>query len=249
MKKYSVLALTAFGLLACDDLRFDGNLRVFSSISIQQRYDMTDCHEEFFFNCPKSGTFTIPAGNTAMQVSFGESGNQKQIFLEYKDGRNTNKLTLEVDKNIPLSDNFVLSAAQIKQDFDLRGNIATQVTQTDEQSGVESCTYTTWEYRCHEEYHHGGGGHGGPGHGPGGPGHGPGFGPGPGMPPPPMGGSRTVCENVPVTHYGYQDVRFYYVYTTKDMIANFAKGSTLLAQYTGRHTKSDKIYTYQSICR
>jgi hypothetical protein len=65
------------------------------------------------------------------------------------------------------------------------------------------------------------------------------------QPPPP----RWVCEDVPVTYYGDQDVRYYNQTTLKTLNAKFLQSTTVLGDFSGQNSNTEKIYTYQGVCR
>ena len=143
-----------------------------------------------------------------------------------------------------------------KQNFDLVGNIVTKVTRTQEETSNESCTYQTQEWVCRtsksadtvaaatdelsakveeavldfgKQY--------------------PGQYPYPGYPGQYYNPPVPSCHTVWVTRYGWQYVRFFYETTTKDITTTFVQPTKTLADYKGTSSETEKIYTYQSVCR
>jgi len=239
-----VAVMMAF-LVGCDEIKFNGTLSVFDVMTFVQT---------------RAGTMVVNPGQFQTRAILGMSGQEKQIKLEIKNnGNNPTVVEINFDKNIETNDNFVLKADQIKQNFDLVGNIATKVTRTQEESSNESCTYQAQEIVCRTgksadtvtaptdelaakveeavlDF----------GKQPGFPGGQPGGHPYPGQfnnPPVPN------CHPVWVTRYGWQYVRFYYETTTKDITATFVQPTKTLADYKGTASSTEKVYTYQSYCR
>lgn len=80
-------------------------------------------------------------GQFATNATLGMNGQQKQIRLEVKNANPATVVELNFDKNIEIGEQFTLTAAQIKQNFDLAGTMLTKVENSAEQSGTEYCTY------------------------------------------------------------------------------------------------------------
>jgi hypothetical protein len=249
LKGLSVAAVALF-LVGCDELKFGGTFNILSAITFNQ----------------SNGNVVVNPGQFATNVTIGQSGNQKQIKLEIKNGNNPAKVQLNFDKNINVGDNFTLTAAQIGQNFDVNGKIVTTVTDTPEQSGTESCTYQMPQTICRSAEYKGD---------PtadqvaaieksiadfGGvssevtvpaveaqvdrPMPGPGPGPGP-MPPPHV----PTCTTQYVTQFGYRNVSFHYETTNKDITASFVQGGKDLGDYQGHASSTQQIYSYQGMCR
>jgi len=261
MKKLLPILAAATGLLtACEDTKYSGQLNAHNTFSITEEYDATDCNNRFdWWNC-QSKSLSINPGSHAADISLTQSGSTKQIVLKL-DGDKNKVIKISLDKDVSVGDQFSIRASQIKQDFDIIGRIDTQVSRSQEVSAVETCSETHYERRCHME-----GGNQGhlimasqqpdylvPGHPPGEgqPGQG-GLVPGPshgGPQPPPYIPPHEVCENVPVTLYGNQDVSYYNQTTVKTLSAQFLKNSSNIADFVGSRSNTDKIYTYQGVCR
>jgi hypothetical protein len=260
MKKLIPLIAIAGLMTACDELNFNGQLNVAKNFTITEHYDQIDCNNRMdWWNC-QDKSVTISAGNHSTEIRPSQLGQDKIIEIKL-DGRKGQQVKITGNKYVNLGDQFHINAADIAQNFDIAGNIDTQVSNSSETSTIETCSEIYYERRCHLEHSvqetmaiggmmpQGHGGPGGPGHGPGGPGWpgGPGHGGGGGGQPPRP--PHEICETVAVTYYGDQDVRYYYSTTTKTMIAQFVQGTDVLATFQGQDSKTDKIYTYKGICR
>ena len=224
-------------LVGCDEIKFGGMLTVHDVITFAQT------------GANKRGIVVVNPGQFQTKVILGMYGQEKQIKLEINNnGNNPTVVEMNFDKNIETNDNFVLKAAQIGQNFDLVGNIVTTVTRAQEQSANESCTYQAQEIVCRGvrsadtglastdelapkveaailEF---------------------GKQPAPGQFVPPQPPS---CYPTWVTRYGWQNVRFYFETTTKDITASFVQADKSLADYKGTGSTTEKVYTYQSVCR
>lgn len=254
LKGMSVAAVALF-LVGCDEIKFGGMFNIHEAITFAQ----------------SNGNVVVNPGQFSTNVTLGQSGNQKQIKLEIKNGNNPTKVQLNFDKNINVSDNFTLTGAQIGQNFDVTGKIVTSVTNTPEQYGTESCTYQVPQTVCR-----GGAYKGDPsaeqvssiedsivsfGEQSGAEASSPvtvtapeaqldrPLPPGAGPMPPPPPPYHPVCTTQWVNMYGYRDVRYYYQTTNKDINASFVQGARNLGDYQGHASSTQQMYTYQGVCR
>lgn len=64
------------------------------------------------------------------------------------------------------------------------------------------------------------------------------------------GNCRQVCNRVPVTRYGQQQVEFRYVYTDRDLKLELTKPNqeAILGSYRGEDREVNKEYLYRSSC-
>ena len=123
-------------LVGCDEIKFGGMLTVHDVITFAQT------------GANKRGTVVVNPGQFQTKVILGMYGQEKQIKLEIDNAKPATVIDLNFDKNIETSDHFLLTAAQLKQNFDLAGDIVTTVTRTPEQTATESCTYQAQEMVC-----------------------------------------------------------------------------------------------------
>ena len=144
-----VLAMLVF-LIGCDEIKFSGTLDVHEIMTFMQAgEDPYACQQKpDWWNCKPAGPVTVNPGQFSTKATLGMSGQQKQIKLEVNNAKPATVIELNFDKNIETNDHFLLTAAQLKQNFDLAGDIVTTVTRTPEQSATESCTYQTQEMVC-----------------------------------------------------------------------------------------------------
>ncbi len=146
-----VLALMMF-FVGCDELKFNGTLNVREMMTFaQEGEDPYTCQQKpDWYNCKPAGTVTINPGQFATKIIVGmANGSEKSIKMEVSNnGNNPTTVEMKFDKNIETGDHFLITGAQIKQNFDLAGDIATKVTNSPEQSGQDSCTYQVQEMVC-----------------------------------------------------------------------------------------------------
>jgi hypothetical protein len=247
--KYFGMAAMLAVLAACNEINFSGLLNVTEAITFAQ----------------SGNSVTVNPGQFQTKASLGQSGSEKQIKLEINNGSNPTKVQISFDKNINIGETFSLTAAQIGQNFDLAGTLATKVENSPEQNGSEYCTYQYPQTVCRaaaksaDETASGAN---------------ldlvkmnqdaayerttpeasnpvladetrePQFNGAP-MPPP----YTPVCNTVWVNRPGTMWTRFYMETTLRDINANFIQAGKNLGAYTGHSSETRKVYTYQSQCR
>jgi LAS superfamily LD-carboxypeptidase LdcB len=113
-------------LVGCNEINFSGLFSITAPITFAQQ---------------GKAVLTVNPGQFQTKASLGQSGSQKQIKLEISNTNPPTKVQLNFDKNINIGEHFSLTAAQIGQNFDLAGDLATSVQDSPEYSGSESCTY------------------------------------------------------------------------------------------------------------
>lgn len=214
-------ALAALTTLAtgCEAPTFKGSLTLQAPLSIHQKADPA-CERERpdWWNCPKDQNQTFAAGSYSAVLSLEQDGAKKLIALSLKSSFGEQSFKLPLPEGVQVADDFVITGTQIGQNFDLAGHINTQRDDSAEQWARESCTYTTYERVCHWV----------PGHG-NHPGH-------------------QECYTRQITHYGYQDVRYFYRTTTQTLNARFTQSGAALGDFNGQDVRNSKIYTYQGSC-
>ncbi len=159
--------------------------------------------------------------------------------------RNSPTFTFKTDKNLKdlhSGDHIQISASKSGQPYDVDGIYTSETTSSPTESGTESCTFVTQEYRCHEQttpqtcenVHHcnphdstqcvdqmvctG-------------------------------GETHSVCGMEDITHNGQHWVEFYYNTTTDRVNLALVSGGEALAQFAGSDSNSNKIYTRQDACQ
>ncbi len=245
MMKLAGLAAVAAVLAGCNEINFSGLLNVAEPITFSQ---------------DTKAVLTVNPGQFQAKASLGQSGSKKQIKLEIKNGDTPTKVTISFDKNINIGEHFNLAAAQIGQNFDLAGDMATKVERSQEYSGTESCTYQYPQTVCrsaksadltdgvmselasNETYERSVPEASNPA--PAETDRGPQFN-GP-VPPPPH---VPVCNTIWVSRPGTMFVRYYYETTTRDLKADFVQAGKTLGSYTGQSVETRQVNTYESNCR
>ncbi|MCX5792217.1 MAG: hypothetical protein NTY45_08395 [Elusimicrobia bacterium] len=136
-------------LIGCDAIIFSGVFNVREALTITQPGD-DNCQEYIpgHGSCKPARTIVLQPGQFTARADLGLSSGQKQIRLEVDNANPPTAVELNFNSNIPTNGHFLLAAAQIKQNFDLTGDIVTNVTQTQQQSAIESCTYEVPQTVC-----------------------------------------------------------------------------------------------------
>jgi hypothetical protein len=89
----------------------------------------------------KKKTITVAPGQYTGSVSLARGGSEFEFAIKGVAGK-TQKVRIKLPKGekVPTSEGPIeLKAAEIGQPFDVRGNVDTQVTESDEMSGTQSC--------------------------------------------------------------------------------------------------------------
>lgn len=237
-----IAAAMAF-LVGCGEITFSGLFNIHEPITFAQEGKSDQDGNWRNFRAPVN--VTLPAGQFNAKATIGQSGKQKTIKLEISNTKPATVIELAFDKNINIADNFTVTAAQLKQNFDLTGNIVTKIDRSAEQSGYEYCTTQVPQTVCRgmadtsketeaiesvtAEISKLGG---------------PGFSaPNPGaMPHPP------VCQTIWVSRPGNMNVRFYYETTNRDITASFMQSVKNLGDFQGHASSTEKIITYRGQC-
>lgn len=245
LKGIAIVALMPF-LAGCDEIKFNGDVNI---------------NEPITFAGQNRVNVVVNPGQFSAKATIGKSGKKKQIKLEIKNANPATTVQLEFDKNINIGENFILSASQIGQNFDLAGTMFTKVERGNEQWGRESCTYQEPHTVCRSGAKSTGDVTEGTivadlasfaqgsdkdvpeasnpvmaerGH------------PNPGHfnnPP-----HTPVCHTQWVSRPGWMDVRYYIETTMRDLNVNFVQGDKSLGAYKGNSSVSERVYTYQGRC-
>lgn len=258
-----IAAMMAF-LAGCDEVKFGGLLDVHEPITFAQVRGPSSSGVEWEFT-KAAGDIVLNQGQFSTKIVMGKSGQKKQLTLEVANANPATVIKLKFDKNIELGENFTLTAAQLGQNFDLTGKLVTKVERSPEQSGRESCTYQYPQTVCRSlaknvepaientqaaiarfsqdtdfsnigavpsvpaaEVSKNHGQH--PGQHPG------------------QYHNTPNCHTVWVSRPGSMFVRYYIETTSRDINAKFVQGEKNLADYQGKASSSERIYTYQGTC-
>lgn len=128
MKKLIILANLLL-LTACDP--FEGVLSV-----------------KYPFMVKGKKSIVIPVGDQNAKL---EMDGDKQIEITTNINGKKTKIELNLPKKLKLPNNgtFTLSAQELGQDFSSAGNVQTSTSDSDLQTGYESCTYERRETQCY----------------------------------------------------------------------------------------------------
>lgn len=232
-----VIAMMAF-LVGCDEVKFNGLFDVRETMTFKQEADAETNRQ--------AATVVLNPGQYSTKVTIGQSGGRKYIKMEAKTGSKPSVIEMNFDKNIEVGDHFVIKADQLKQAYDLVGDIATKIDRTQEQQAWEYCTYQAQEMVCRggdksealdmntESLGDLAAAAGLEKHGP--------------YPPQYYGPQPPVCHPIWVSRPGNMPVRYFYETTTKDIKAGFVQAEKSFGDYQGQSSRTEKIYTYQGIC-
>ncbi len=245
VKNIGIAAMALF-LAGCDEIKFNGSMNVLEQISFSQS---------------QGKTVTVAPGQFASKVTFSGNNSKKKIKFEIKNADPATEVKLEFDKNIEIGETFHITAAQLKQNFDLAGTMATKVENSPEYSGYEGCSYQYPQTVCRsnksadeavsakaaavvsefaaveavEVPEASNPEMADRGH------------PYPGqfnnVPHTP------VCYTTWVTRPGQRYVRYFVRSTLRDIEANFLQNGKTLGSFKGGSKQNETVYTYQSDCR
>lgn len=227
MKKLNLLAVgVLFALTGCKDL--NGILSVRETIVLKNE---------------SNDQVQIGAGNysTALKVN-----SKRKVGLEVKlvSGKKTTFI-FKTDKNLKKlksGDRIQVAAATSGQPYDIDGIYQVTSSNSLPHRTVESCTYTTVEWRCRnvtmpneckvvKECN-------------------------PSNPNQCQdrnvctgGETRQECGNVNVSHPGHQEVEYYHTTTTESVRMQLLTNRRIVTDFSGSDSISQKHYTFQGICR
>ena len=245
------LAAVMAVLVGCDEIKFSGSLNVLEQITFTQSRGPADGIRVVEWDLSKAGgTAVLNPGQFPTKITLGQSGQNKELTMEVSNANPATVIKMKFDKNINLGENFTLTAAQLGQNFDLTGTLATKVEKSPEQTGWESCTTQSPQTVCRNVAQSSDTAIKkaaadisklAPGS----------IGEIPSMPAPQFAGPvpyTPTCNTIWVTRPGNMYVRYYYETTTRDINAKFVQGEKSLANYQGQASETQKINTYQGTC-
>lgn len=206
--------------------------------------------QDFQANDDRRGLVSIPAGTYSGTVS---NRGRDKIKLEMP-SLSENDIILDIGRRNMrrLEDpSFRLEASAINQPFAMVGEKNIDVRQSNVTNGVESCTWYERVRECRRVCSDNSiARNQDPGRRPNRPGHGrpnrpnrPGHGG-------PNNNCRRECRMVSVPRRGWQQVEYYFVYTTTSYQIDFesAEDGVILGSFNGSDTDSNKRYSYRSSC-
>ena len=138
-KMKSVASLIVLSMMAVSCINLEGNLSVNQSMSVRTKGG--------FLNL-KNKTIKLEAGNYRADLKVKS---EKNFMLKVSSDRYDElNIPIKAKKDFSIPDNgpITISGSDINQPFDLAGNVATNVSNSDIIKANESCTYERTERRC-----------------------------------------------------------------------------------------------------
>ncbi len=231
MKALLPLLSSLIVFTSCVD--YDGSFRANEKLKFK--------HSTVFGN---SKTKTLDAGRykTSFEVTSG-----KKLKFTFR-GDETVEVKMDIPDNIelPTSDgSFFYMSEETGQNYDIKGNLHSEYSSSGIYDGVESCNYIVHERQCQNvcesveapiKRNDENRGERNPA-------------PRPTRPRTPV--CRQVCNVVPVTRYGHQNVRYRINTTKKTLTLEMTKpgSGSQVADYRGLDESSVRSYEYRSTCR
>jgi hypothetical protein len=244
VKNIGIAAMALF-LAGCDEIKFNGSMNVLEQITFSQS---------------QGKTVTVAPGRFATKVTLSGNNTKKKIKFEIKNADPATEVKLEFDKNINIGQTFTITAAQLKQNFDLAGTMDTRVEKSPENSRYEHCTYQYPQTVCRggstkssdeavaakvSE-----------------------FAAASAVETPEASNPvlvetdrhaqhpgnfaaphQPVCHTVWVSRPGQRYVRYFIETTSRDIDASFVQAGRNLGSFKGHSKQNRTVYTYQSDCR
>ena len=133
--------IAALAALAGCGIKFSGMLDVHEPITITQK-GAANCNQQWnWWDCKPDKTVTLTPGQFPARVTLGMANLEKSIKLEVDNAKPATSVEIAFSKDINIGGHFLLTAAQTGQNFDLGGDIVTNVTDSPEEEGTESCSF------------------------------------------------------------------------------------------------------------
>lgn len=147
MKKLFLVLGLMMGLVSCKEISGTFSVSQGFSANVNKK-----CGFNPFGACDPNKKLQVPAGTYNAAIDFGS---KTEIKIEMKANAFKETITLLRPKNFefPTNGDFVLTALQVNQSFDVRGNVVTTVSDSALQRGNESCSYMAPVWVCnHDNY-------------------------------------------------------------------------------------------------
>jgi hypothetical protein len=233
-KQILILATAVAAVMTVGCKTITGNLVVESDFTIkgEEKKSSWDEGEDWWNHQDEVLAISLNRGQYDLSLDFTS---RKSLTMNLKGQGKKAKLDLTLPRELPSYVGHIeLSAADLKQEFGLIADVDTEVTLSDDYWGVESCTYSRTEWVCRrnqdykkEQQRERAGRRA------------------------PPGRNNEICEKKIVTHVGQQEVEYHYKNSTTTTKLQFVSSeqAQLLGNFVGYSHESDKIYTYQGLCR
>lgn len=143
MKNLFLLLALSTLMISCKEI--SGNLQV--TQNFQAKVD-NKCGWDPFGNCQPTKEVTVATGNYNTTIDFSS---KDLIKMQIKANKVNETILLKRPANFefPTNGEFQLAANEIDQDFNIHGQVQTQVLESPTRREFESCTYTRNEYVCY----------------------------------------------------------------------------------------------------
>jgi|GEM_PF-1593823 hypothetical protein len=164
---------------------------------------------------------TLSAGTYQTSFEFSSDEKMKLTFTRPGDDLDV-KIKFSSSSDFPRRNgNIDLPASQTGQRYDIKGRISTDQSLSRTYNERERCSWTEYRTDCYVVCDG------------------------------PRGSCRQVCNRIPVTRYGHQRVEYRYQYTERELYLELVKpqNTQSVADYNGRDRDTQKIYSFQGICR
>lgn len=209
----AVVAMASLSLTACNEL--SGTLTLKETLNVVDK---------------KGRAVSVPKGNFASEFEYDQDDREIKLEIKDIDGKKDVDLKLRVPAGtqVPTHNGlFSLSGAEVGQNFNLQGELDTDVEVGPRTSGSESCTYTERDYVCdrvcYERVDRNG---------------------------KKYRDCQKECGYQDVTHYGSREVEYHYVTTTVSVEAELTdlKDNGVLGELSVARSGSEIIYDYYGSC-
>jgi hypothetical protein len=162
----------------------------------------------------------VPAGNYRAEVGFSS---ENKLKLELKRGNREISVKLKLPSNIDFTNargEINIPASRTGQRYDMEGYIDSTLITSRPYRERESCNYTDYRTECQVRCDS-------------------------------RNNCRRVCNQVAYTRYGYRDVEYRFETIEKDIDLRFVvpRSRSIVADFQGQDSQTNKIYQYQSRCR
>lgn len=257
MKKLVLILCSLSFLVGCEEV-FKGTLSLEKDIEFKtslskrdqkllkrcerRRFRTPDCRR--LKKIIEDGNKQIAAGQHKAKLVPTKSKVRMKILN--RKGKTVQEFAIKIPKKADLprrNGSIQLDSSDTGFPYDIKGQLATEVTDSDTQYGSDSCTWQEPHRVCERVLEPI-----------------PGCTPGKGKADRPRKGKgprgdcmRRVrkCKTEYITYHGYQDVEYFHRHTRKDIVFSMIKPESreLIGEFDGTYKDREKIYTHRGICR
>ncbi len=161
----------------------------------------------------------IPAGSYFTEVGFSS---ENKLKLTFRSGDKEISAKLKLPKDLDFSNSrgeIYLPANRTGQLYHITGNVDTTTTRSRLYRVYEACNYTDYRVECRQVCD--------------------------------ANGCRHICERIAYNRPGQQFVEYHFVTTERDIDLKFVtpRSNSIVGDYQGHDTQTEKVYQQQGICR